>query len=137
MEVEPLQIDESDLNTQRMLDLMAVSQGDVSMPLYMHTVLRILRELRIKQQQNRAEFNYQEFKRRLLDANLAPVQKEFLKQRLDTLESFMPNTQVEANRGKKGWKLAASRGSVWDPVVSLICLTRLAGTFVNFCSLAG
>ena len=38
IEVDPLEIDQSNLNTKRMLDLMAVGQGDGPLPLYMHTV---------------------------------------------------------------------------------------------------
>lgn len=121
VEVEPLQIDESDLNTQRMLDLMAVSQNDGGMPLYMHTLMRILRELRIEQQQNGTRFNYQEFKNRLLSASLTPAQTEPLKQRLDTLESFMPKPQVSfLSGGRKGKpKVLESHGSSWDPVVRI------------------
>ncbi|XRM44248.1 hypothetical protein ABZX51_007395 [Aspergillus tubingensis] len=49
--VEPLYIDQNDLNTERMMDLMAVSQGDGELPLYMHTAKRILRDMRTSQQE--------------------------------------------------------------------------------------
>ncbi|KAK1141817.1 hypothetical protein N8T08_008482 [Aspergillus melleus] len=117
VEVEPLQVDESDLNTQRILDLMAASQGDGPMPLYMHTVLRILRKLRIQQQATGMGFNYEEFKSRLLNYNLTIAQTEPLKQRLDTLESFLSKPQIGlSGHGKKSKKMVERRGSVWDPV---------------------
>ncbi|KAI9037721.1 uncharacterized protein KD926_000062 [Aspergillus affinis] len=126
VEVEPLQIDESDLNTQRMLDLMAASQGDGPMPLYMHTVLRILRELRTEQQETGAGFNYEEFKSRLLESNLTSAQIEPLKQRLDTLESFLSKPQIEfGGRGKKSKKVER-RGSVWDPVPGRLTIVDLS-----------
>lgn len=112
--VDPLQIDQKNLNTKRMMDLMAVGQGDGSMPLYMHTVKRILREMRLLQQATGAGFDYPEFKRKVLDAGLTPGQLEPLKQRLDTLESFMPQSQVGVLHKYKG---ASQVGSEWDSVV--------------------
>jgi hypothetical protein len=49
--VESLRIDQADLNTKRVLDLMAVSQDDGPVPLYLHTVCRILRNMRVRQQE--------------------------------------------------------------------------------------
>ncbi|KAK1141002.1 hypothetical protein N8T08_009659 [Aspergillus melleus] len=99
--VEPLRIDQESLNTKRMLELMAVGQDDGPMPLYMHTVKRILRDMRMIQQESGAGFDYQTFKRSLLSSNLTPSQLDPLSQRLETLESFMPPSQ-SANTGKKG-----------------------------------
>ncbi|KKP00657.1 hypothetical protein THAR02_07246 [Trichoderma harzianum] len=76
--VEELRINQSDLNTKRMMDLMA----------------RILRELRTEEQSNGTTFNYREFKRRLMDETLAVGQLQPLTQRLETLESFMVKEQV-------------------------------------------
>jgi len=100
--VQPLQLDEHDLNTKRMLDLMAASDG--SLPLYLHVVQRILRELRVEQQQQALtlgkesawpRFNYAEFKRRIDGLQLQPQQSISLQQRLDTLESFMVKEQTK------------------------------------------
>ena len=120
--VDPLQIDQKDLNTKRMLDLMAVGQGDGPIPLYMHTVKRILREMRILQQATGKGFDYPKFKQRVLDAGLTPTQLEPLKQRLETLESFMPQTQVFAP-GKKGKSRSSTGGSEWETVVK--CLVHV------------
>lgn len=97
-----------------MLDLMAVGQGDGSMPLYMHTVKRILRDMRLQQQTTRTGFDYPEFKRKVLSASLTPGQLEPLKQRLDTLESFMPQAQVSVPLTKNHGLQA---GSKWESVV--------------------
>ncbi|KAH7555666.1 hypothetical protein BM1_07289 [Bipolaris maydis] len=88
--VEPLQIDSYDLNTKRILDLMAVKPEEGSIPLYVHTVTRILREMRMSQQATGARFDYQTFKAEILAADLSPAQLAPLSQRLAMLESFMP-----------------------------------------------
>ncbi|PYI08410.1 hypothetical protein BO78DRAFT_441894 [Aspergillus sclerotiicarbonarius CBS 121057] len=120
--VEPLHIDQKDLNTKRMMDLMAVSQTDGDMPLYMHTVKRILRQMRIRQQEAHTGFSYTDFKARILSARLTPAQVEPLKQRLDTLESFMAQAQVTARPSKDGQK----RGSLWDAVPGLLTIVDLS-----------
>lgn len=101
-----------------MLDLMAVGQDKGPVPLYMHTVQRILREMRLLQQENASQFDYQEFKKRILDSDLLSGQLEPLKQRLETLESFMPCQQAKPPSGlnkKKGKSQRA--GSSWVPKV--------------------
>ena len=99
-----------------MLDLMAVGQNDGPLPLYMHTAQRILREMRIAQQENGSGFDYQQFKRLILDSGLSPAQTEPLNQRLETLESFMPRKQRSASRKQKGG--AQMGGTNWEPSVS-------------------
>ncbi|RAH70357.1 uncharacterized protein BO66DRAFT_451249 [Aspergillus aculeatinus CBS 121060] len=123
IEVAALQIDQSNLNTQRMLDLMAVGQESGPIPLYMHTVQRILRELRIVQQATNVEFNYQEFRRRVMSSGLTPPQLEPLKQRLDTLESFMPQTP-----SRNAWLAPQrmSRGSDWKPKARRLTIVDLS-----------
>ncbi|PYH98224.1 hypothetical protein BO71DRAFT_371757 [Aspergillus ellipticus CBS 707.79] len=125
--VDPLQIDETDLNTKRMMDLMVVGQDEGPIPLYMHTVQRILREMRIAQQQAGSQFNYNEFKQKILGANLTPGQLEPLKQRLDTLESFMPQAQtISASVRKKRTILPKNGGSKWNPVAGRLTIVDLS-----------
>jgi hypothetical protein len=99
-----------------MFDLMALGQGNGPAPLYVHTVQRILRELRILQQSTGAQFDYGEFKRRVLDCDLLPSQLEPLTQRLDTLESFMPLQQADSRCGAMA--ASNSTGSSWTPEVT-------------------
>ncbi|KAL2886709.1 hypothetical protein HOO65_060539 [Ceratocystis lukuohia] len=86
--VQELRFSQDNLNTKRMLNLMVASSGG-RMPLYLHTVMRILRELRISQQQRGGAFNYQEFKDAIKAQPLTKEQSAPLQQRLETLESFM------------------------------------------------
>ncbi|KAF9249632.1 hypothetical protein DTO006G1_6702 [Penicillium roqueforti] len=124
IKVEALQIDQADLNTRRMLDLMAVGQDNGPLPLYMHTVQRILREMRVEQQSLGTGFDYAEFKGRILDSGLTPGQLEPLKQRLDTLESFMPPQQAFSRTGKN---IKAKRwGSAWTPQPSQLTIVDLS-----------
>ncbi|KAE9378986.1 hypothetical protein N431DRAFT_149871 [Stipitochalara longipes BDJ] len=92
--VEPLRINQTDLNTKRMFDLMVVDQEGGKMPLYLHAISRILREMHLKQQQSNTGFNYREFKRQVDLCDMTPHQLLPLNQRLDTLESFMPRSQT-------------------------------------------
>jgi hypothetical protein len=68
---------------------MAVKQSE-PVPLYIHTIYRIVREMRLIQQEEVGVFDYKDFKNRILDSGLTPAQLSPLSQRLETLESFMP-----------------------------------------------
>lgn len=111
MIVEELQLKDSDLNTKRMLDLMAVGAGQ--MPLYMHIIQRILRDMRVEQQATGESFNYSNFKNRIEEERLTPLQTVPLQQRLETLESFM--TKQRSTKPKIG--RVKCTGTDWTPVV--------------------
>lgn len=134
VEVEPLRIGEGNLNTKRMLDLMAVSHGDGPVPLYMHAVYRILREMRIDQQENNSSFSYADFKSRLAKTEMTPAQTSPLNQRLETLESFMPQTQIRATSDMKlkGKAQALKQcGTDWTSKVSSLKLSTFSHQFFN------
>ena len=80
---------------------MAVKPEEGSVPLYVHTVNRILREMRMSQQTTGTRFDYQTFKKKILAADLSLAQLAPLSQRLAMLESFMPQTGDRA-KGKHG-----------------------------------
>ena len=104
-----------------MLDLMAVSHDDGPMPLYMHAVYRILREMRTEQQESNTSFSYSKFKTLLAETTMTPGQLGPLSQRLETLESFMPDTQIRAAGRmtlKKESKASIQHGNDWTPKVS-------------------
>ncbi|KAL7912662.1 hypothetical protein GGI35DRAFT_476499 [Trichoderma velutinum] len=122
--VEELRINQSDLNTKRMMDLMAVSSIQGGMPLYLHVAQRILRELRYEEQELGTTFNYREFKRRLMDETLAAGQLQPLTQRLDTLESFMVKEQV-VKIGKKKALQSQGKGNNWEPKASHLTPRKL------------
>ncbi|KAL5042014.1 hypothetical protein BDW71DRAFT_217318 [Aspergillus fruticulosus] len=124
--VEPLSIDQSDLNTKRMMDLMTVSAGDV--PLYMESVKRILREMRLVQQEVGGGFDYAEFRERMKDCGLTAAQMGPLTQRLETLESFMPEgqTNIYGYAKGKGGRGKAARGTDWTPSPSQLTIVDLS-----------
>ena len=134
-----------------MLDLMAVTTGG-NLPLYLHVAQRILRDLRVGQQKTDTGFDYSAFKQMLALENLTEMQLAPLKQRLDTLESFMVESQAKAynmfapatQTTKKSRKppLAASRGTSWKPLnghltivdLSCPCVTpEMACSLFNIC----
>ncbi|KAH8130634.1 hypothetical protein FP744_10003780 [Trichoderma asperellum] len=125
VKVETLRINQADLNTKRMMDLMAVSSVQGGMPLYLHVVQRILRDLRIEQQENNTTFNYRKFKDRLLNEDLAAGQLAPLQQRLDTLESFMVKEQV-ATTANKSAKLNMGKGIDWEPKAGQLTIIDLS-----------
>lgn len=117
--MEELRIDEKDLNTKRMFDLMAVnSAGGDSAPLYIAIVQRILRDLRITQQHHGGGFNYSAFRQAVNTSPLLPGQKMPLEQRLETLESFMIKEQTLWDRKKKKNGSMFQRRDVWEPKAS-------------------
>ncbi|KAK8122268.1 hypothetical protein PG984_010938 [Apiospora sp. TS-2023a] len=134
--VEELRLRESDLNTKRMLDLMQVGGG--SMPLYMHVIQRLLRDMRLEQQKSGTDFNYFRFRNSLAQEDLTQQQSIPLQQRLDTLESFMVTNQVKP-REKPSKTL---KGTFWTPcegqltIVDLSCpcvTAEMACSLFNIC----
>ncbi|KAF2437204.1 hypothetical protein P171DRAFT_506491 [Karstenula rhodostoma CBS 690.94] len=122
VDIEPLQVKDGDLNTKRILDLMAIKSEEGSIPLYVHTVNRILREMRLDQQATGAQFNYQNFKSAIQGADLTPAQLAPLNQRLASLESFMPRMEQNV----KGKKLQVSRGTSWENKPGLLTIVDLS-----------
>ncbi|TKW53795.1 hypothetical protein CTA1_5915 [Colletotrichum tanaceti] len=133
VKVEPLILSDRDLNTRRMLDLMAVGEG--GMPLYLHVVTRILRDMRIEQQSTGSGFSYATFKKRLDLADLTAAQRGPLSQRLDTLESFMAKgVKGDAAAGKPtvDWQAKSSQLTIVD--LSCPCVTaEMACSLFNIC----
>lgn len=124
--IEELRLNQSDLDTKRMLDLMAVSSVS-SMPLYLHVLNRVLRDLRIQQQEWGGSFDYAAFKRNMFAEDLTEHQLAPLKQRLDTLESFMVEQQVKAYKQDQARKSTkASSGNDWAPRASMLTIVDLS-----------
>ncbi|KAK4248698.1 hypothetical protein C7999DRAFT_30811 [Corynascus novoguineensis] len=145
--VEELRLNESDLNTKRMLDLMAVTTGG-NLPLYLHVIQRILRDLRVGQQKTDTGFNYSTFKMQLASERLTDMQLAPLKQRLETLESFMVEDQAKAfdmfsvGNSSRSRRSAAVKGTSWKPqnghltIVDLSCpcvTPEMACSLFNIC----
>jgi hypothetical protein len=111
-----------------MMDLIAIKQDDGPLPLYMHTVYRILREMRLQQQEFGETFRYNLFKTKIMASGLTPAQLGPLNQRLETLESFLSTAQGEGSTlVKKQRKVIPNLGTDWDPKVCRL---------LNFCTIA-
>lgn len=129
--VEALRLDQSDLNTKRMMELMVF---DRAQPLYASVVQRILRDMRLAQQDKPSSFNYREFRNKLDDEPLSQDQKRGLQQRLDSLESFMVAEQVKPFAWNKSAKGSVRTGTDWTPkagellIVDLSCPCVTAST---------
>ena len=91
---------------------MAVTTGG-NLPLYLHVVQRILRDLRVTQQKTDTGFNYTAFKRSLALENLTEMQLAPLKQRLETLESFMVESRM--SNPCSFFPFTGPRGPLWLP----------------------
>lgn len=105
---------------------MAVSsiQGG-GIPLYLHVVSRILRDMRIAQQQTNSAFDYKAFKTAISKESLTEGQLLPLQQRLETLESFMVTEQTLAGGSASRSKVkpkekgnTSAQGVEWDLLVS-------------------
>ncbi|QPC69173.1 hypothetical protein HYE67_011404 [Fusarium culmorum] len=139
--VEMLRINQSDLNTQRMLDLMAVSSvKGGGLPLYLHVVSRILRDMRIKQQANGSAFDYSNFRALVDREDLKEGQMVPLQQRLETLESFMVPGQTAASKFRTAdqgisWALKINQaGQLTIVDLSCPCVTAEAAcSLFNIC----
>jgi hypothetical protein len=106
-----------------MLDLMAVSNNDGPMPLYLHIVYRILQDMRIEQQETGGTFSYSVFKKKITSTAMTPAQLVPLNQRLETLESFMPKARTDSI--KKNRK-AKNDGNNWACKVCTLALALRA-----------
>ncbi|CAH0058530.1 unnamed protein product [Clonostachys solani] len=155
--VEELRINQSDLNTSRMLGLMAFHTGkDGGMPLYLYVVNRILRDLRIEQQRSGLAFNYGKFKATIAEEAMIDSQLLPLQQRLETLESFMVKDQApqyklgmkkqqpqkQAQKGKKSSMNGedVAKGNIWFPKSGQLTIVDLSCPCITAeiaCSLFG
>ncbi|KAJ3551358.1 hypothetical protein NM688_g4749 [Phlebia brevispora] len=88
--VEPLLFNKAELDARAFLSLMAIESAE-SAPLYMQTVLSILRELG-------EDYSYGAFRTKLevKKRDLQPAQLNGLKQRMELLESFVDKTKKRA-----------------------------------------
>lgn len=90
---------------------MAVSRDDGPMPLYLHAVYRVLREMRIEQQETGSAFSYANSKARTTQTEMTAAQLCPLDQLMESLES-MPNRHTGGtNRRIKSMEVASQYGN--------------------------
>ncbi|KAF2489092.1 hypothetical protein BU16DRAFT_472031 [Lophium mytilinum] len=114
--VEPLYLESSHLNIQRMERLMAFSDNEKDPPLYMQTVRKILRGMAARINAGLGEFDYDDFSKLIDDEDFDNKQKGPLRLRLDILESFMaPSPKPKKTTGPSGGSKKGQTGSVPPP----------------------
>ena len=131
-EVVPLLFADEQLDSERLMTLMAFKDGSGNIPLYMEVsfylewphlgtdgvqaILRILREMAISNRGQRG-INYSDFTKQIEDQKLSDAQKGPLKLRLALLESFMAAKQRTPVKNSSAW--AFEPGSL--TIVDLSC----------------
>ncbi|KAK1659816.1 hypothetical protein BDP55DRAFT_697422 [Colletotrichum godetiae] len=129
VDVKPLRISGSDLNTSRMLDLMAFQEG--TKPLYSYVMQRILRDMRLEQQEKGSQFDYAKFKQALAREKFSQGQQGPLQQRLETLESFMIKGKARSDE-EIYWAPKAGQLTIID--LSCPCIpAEMACLLFNIC----
>lgn len=127
--VLPFLLHERYLNVGRLMALMAAGTVEGPMPLYMQTVLQVLREMAMKAQATESiGIDYAAFKRRILAKDLAPGQLGPLNLRLELLESFIKFSDPLAfgvNSKKK------SKGNDWTHAPGSLTIVDLSCPFVD------
>ncbi|KAJ7124629.1 hypothetical protein C8R43DRAFT_1240942 [Mycena crocata] len=130
--VEPLSLSEKDLTAERMLAIMGCDNLD-TMPLYMHTVLLIIRNMGVD------AFNYLEFKRQIALEQLDLKQKAMIKLRLDLLDGFLrPGApEIESYFAAGGLVLVDLTDPFLDGLTAAILFDIVLGTFTQWKTTCG
>ncbi|KAI0430898.1 hypothetical protein F5Y09DRAFT_355490 [Xylaria sp. FL1042] len=130
--VEALRLDLADLNTTRMMELMAFDQAP---PLYAQVVMRILRDMRLEKQGKSGGFSYSQFMSKIREVNPSCYG---LNERLSTLENFMVPAQVnplvryDGSQSSTDWTPKAGELLIID--LSCPCVTAsMACALFNLC----
>lgn len=89
--VHPLFLDEQNLNTQRMLKLMAFNGSDGPVPLYMEVIMNILKDMAMDRPANATGFDLNKFLLNLKLQKFDLGQKGPMQLRLNLLDAFMNN----------------------------------------------
>ncbi|MCJ1308201.1 hypothetical protein MMC25_001854 [Agyrium rufum] len=114
-EVIPLLFRDEQLDSERLMTLMAVKTKEGSIPLYMEAILRILRQMAIEGRGSKG-LNYQKFKLCLEAESFNRDQNGPLKMRLALLESFMTTlqTKVPVDKISSAWKFEPGSLTIVD-----------------------
>ncbi|KAK7035580.1 p-loop containing nucleoside triphosphate hydrolase protein [Favolaschia claudopus] len=125
--VEPLYLSEQDLTAERMLTLMACDDMD-KMPLYMHTALRIIRNMGVDR------FSYSEFKRQIYLENLDVKQTMMIELRLNLLDAFIGLTarKVSSYFSAGGVVLVDLTDPFLDGLTASVLFDIVLGTFTQW-----
>lgn len=123
--VEPLILKQQYLNVERLKTFMATDSGEGGLPLYMQSVLRVLREM-AAEPDAKPGIDYLTFRTRVEKLDLSLGQKIPLGLRLDLLQEF-----IEEPQKKKGDKRQEKRGNDWEPVPGRLTILDLSCHFLD------
>lgn len=87
--VHPLFLKQQHMNTERLMRMMAFDMSEGSTPLYLETIIRILKEMAFDAAEAGTGFNYQKFIKEIHAQKLTGEQRGPLSLRLDLLDSFI------------------------------------------------
>lgn len=123
--VEPLILKQEYLNVERLMTFMATDSGEGGLPLYMHSVLRILREMAVEPDA-KPGIDYWTFRNRVEKLDLSLGQKIPLSLRLDLLQEFIeePKSTMGSNRKER-------KGNNWEPVPGRLTIIDLSCHFLD------
>ncbi|KAI0134022.1 hypothetical protein BJ170DRAFT_699758 [Xylariales sp. AK1849] len=127
--VVPLYLDENQLDTSRILRLMAVDCAAKNTPLYMEVVVGIIREMAM----TGTAFTYTRFRQRLVDTLWVKGQETPLNMRLQMLDSFL-----KPSLATKTTKPAAAEENIWTFEPGTLTIVDLSDPFLsseNACTL--
>lgn len=124
--IEPLILKQEYINVERVTAFMAANDNGEGLPLYMYSVLRLLREM-ASEPNAKPGIDYQDFRARVDMLGFSPAQKIPLSLRLDLLEEF-----IEAQTPKlKGNLNPRKKGNDWGPVPGRLTIIDLSCRFLD------
>lgn len=123
--VLPLYLSQDLLDISTMLKLMSIDPSADNIPLYMETVMSILREMAMEGK-GAGAFSYTEFRNRLDAVTWAPGQLVPLSLRLQLLDSFLRPTQFT-----KTSRPAPAKENIWSFEPGTLTIVDLSDPFVN------
>lgn len=123
--VEPLILKQQYLNVERLKTFMATDSGEGGLPLYMQSVLRVLREM-AAEPDAKPGIDYLTFRTRVERLDLSLGQKIPLGLRLDLLQEF-----IEEHPPKRGDKRQEKKGNDWEPVPGRLTILDLSCHFLD------
>lgn len=124
--IEPLILKQEYLNVERLKTFMATTDSGEGIPLYMHSVLRLLREMAVEPDA-KPGIDYWSFRTRVEKLDLSLSQKIPLGLRLDLLQEFIEEenkTMGKKNRQKKV-------GNDWEPSRGRLTILDLSCHFLD------
>lgn len=124
--VEPLILKQEYLNVERVMAFMAATHNGEGLPLYMHSVLRVLREMALEPNA-KPGIDYQDFCARVDMLGFSPGQKMPLGLRLDLLEEFIeaPTPKITLKQRPR------KKGNDWEPVPGRLTIIDLSCHFLD------